>query len=326
MTAFIPATGTRLWERDFTGTQRAKVVSEDGNLVALGPANERYYRYGRNRTKLVIVGSSALPQSFNLRGNFEPEAFSTDGTNLFVLQYRPARNPSTYQVRRLDLSTGRLHDVYTPDAHLQKAMRGDARVQTVSLDGRRLYTLYTLRGPSGTHAFIHVLALDEMWAHCIDLPATFGVSASTAALTVAPDGKSLYVANAATDAIAEIDPATLSVVRTAETDFGVPRETQAAVGPDRRLFLASGPSLSSVDLVTLEEERDWVMSSRITGIQTADDTDRLYVAVQNRVVVIDVSTGKRVKTLDPPGVGKIAHLGRITETINDIPKNLTCAC
>ena len=325
VSAFIPATGTRLWTKKQEGTLTTKIVSEDGNLAALGPANEPYYSYGRRRTHLVVAGSTTPTRSYDLKGNLEPEAFSTDGSSVFVLQYFPARAPSSYQVRRLDLATGRVHDVYTPDAHLQEAMRGDARVQAVSPDGRRLYTLYTLRTHHGTHAFIHTLALDEMWAHCIDLPDSFGIGASSTALSTSADGKRLYVANAVSDTIAEIDPQALEVLRTTDLDFGVPQGANAVQSNDS-LYLSSGRSLTELELENLTKKRSWTFSGRISGIQADDGSDYIYVGLRKSVVVLDTASGKALKSLDPPGVGRIGRLGRVTPTFNQVPRQFTCAC
>jgi hypothetical protein len=323
--ASIPASGTRLWTQDAPGFLRTKVVSEDGYMAALGPTTERHYSWGRRHTKLTVVGEESAPESFELDGNIEPEAFSTDRTNLFVLQYRPARAPSSYQVRRLDLKTGKLHDIYTPDKHLQTAMRGDARVQAVSPDGRYLYTLYSLRTAHGSHSFVHVLNLDEKWAHCIDLPANFGIGAGSTALSVSPDGNRLYVANGAAHSIAEVDTQALKVVRSAPVDFGVPQGAFAAQSNDT-LYVGNGSSLTSIDLQHLTKLSSWDMDQRITGIQIEEDPGYLYIGLRNKIVVIDASTGERVRSLDPAGVGRIGLLGRATRTINAVPEQFTCAC
>jgi hypothetical protein len=325
VSAFIPASGTKLWSSRIPGNLRTKVVSEDGNLAVLGPARERHYTQGRSHTRLVVAASREASREFHLRGNFEPEAFSTDGDNIFVLQYRPARAPKSYQVRRLDLTTGKIHDVYTPDAHLQEAMRGDARIQTVSPDGSYLYTLYTLRGSDGAHAFIHVLNLDEMWAHCIDLPDQFASAASSTALTTTASGDALYVANAGTGSIATVDPESLSVVDTAQVEFGKPRPTSGVVAGDT-LYLANQSSLSAVDLERMSIRKAWNLSERISGLQVTKDGRHVYIGLKDRVVVLDGVTGKRLRTWDPPGVKRIGTLGRTTRTINDVPKGLDCAC
>ena len=325
VTASLPASGTRLWRSETPGLWKAKVVSEDGQMAALGPTSERPYNWGRRRTQLAVVGRHERVRRFGLRGNFEPEAFSTDKTNLFVLQYRPARAPTSYQVRRLNFKTGKLSDIYTPDKQLQEAMRGDARVQAVSPDGRRLYTLYSLRTADGAFSFIHVLDLDEKWAHCIDLPENFGIGASSTALSVSEDGKKLFVANGAAHAVAEVDTQLLSVARWESVDFGEPKRAVAAQTANT-LFVGVGSSMTAIDTETLAPQERWTMNEHIRGIQIEHDPDYLYVGLRNVVLVIDPVSGKRLKSVDPAGVGRIGLLGRATRTINEVPERLTCAC
>lgn len=327
--ALNPSEGRELWARTLAGRMVVKVVSEDGDLVALAPARERYYGQGRARTKLVIAGPSfSQPRALTLEGNFEPEAFSTDGRNLFVLQYLPARAPTKYRVRRLDLAAGRVFGVYTVDAELQEAMRGTARVQAMSPDGKILYTLYTLRGPGGTQrAFIHVLNLEELWAHCIDLPSGFGDRTEAAvALAVAPSGRRLYAAHGVTGAVAEVDTAELRVLRTARINFGWWNTAQALHGPDRTLYLVSGRRISVVDISTLTERRSWLLPAKIRGIQAAEDGTRLYVAMRDEIAILDVVSGKRVGTLDPPGIGNIQTLGRMSRPLDEDRTIIKCAC
>ena len=203
--ALDPLTGAELWSRDVPENNlEVKVASEGGRLVALGSSRGNAgYPVGRTSTTLYIADRDAeQPRRIQLEGNYEPEAFSTDGRSLFVVEYLPPEAPTSYQVRRLDLDTERVVGVYTPDAHLQEAMQGTARIQVASADGRRLYTLYTLEDHGTTHAFVHVLSLDELWAHCVDLPHGFATMRESAiALALTPEGNHLYVADTATGTV-----------------------------------------------------------------------------------------------------------------------------
>jgi outer membrane protein assembly factor BamB len=329
--ALDASSGRELWSREMAGNLEVRVASERGSMVALGrPRTDNGYPSGRSFTTLVLVSEDATePRTIRLRGNFEPEAFSTDGGSLFVVQYLPARAPTRYRVRRLDLSTDRVVGVYTVDAELQEAMQGTARVQAASPDGRRLYTLYTLEGPDGVRrAFVHVLSLDELWAHCVDLPESFGTSSEQAiALSVAPDGDHLYAADAATGTVAEVDTETLAVTRSTELGFGPPAgPAHAARGPDGLLYLASGRQLVSVDASTLMQRRSWNMEEPITGIQVAKDGERLYVGLRRRIVVLGTATGGRLSMLRPGHIGIIDQLGRSTRTLDEQREVITCAC
>ncbi len=330
--AVDPSSGAERWERTITGNLEPKVVSDDGDLVALGPVRERYYRDGRTRTKLVIAGDQlAEPQTIELEGNYEPEAFSTDGGSLFLISYLPARAPTRYQIRRLDLRTERVEGVYTPDADLQRAMGGTARIQAASADGRRLYTLYTVGSArEGTrYAFIHVLSLDQLWAHCIDLPPEFATSAeSSTALTVSPDGTRLYVANARVGALAEIDTDALEVTRSTTIELASKGESYGAHDPNSTLYFSSGRELIAVDASSLTEKRSWLMKENVRGLQTATDASRIYVGQKDRIDILDAEGGETLDSVNPPGVKRIEQFGPVTRPQDEVEvrKDFTCAC
>jgi hypothetical protein len=327
--ALDPTSGVESWSQALPGALKVKVVAEGGDLVALGPARERFYSQGRTGTKLVIAGKNLPePLTIKIEGNFEPEAFSIDGRSLFVIEYLPARAPSSYRVRRLDLDTGRATGVYTVDDELQQAMGGTARIQATSPDGKRLYTLYTLEGSKGTsYAFIHVLSLDELWAHCIDLPPEFARSTESAtALTVSPDGKRVYVANTEIGAVAEVDTEELKVVRTGEINSTFGGATHAALESDHTLYVASDNRLVAIALSDLTQQDWWPFPEEITGIQLASDEGKLYVGLSKTVAVLDVSTGEVLETLDPPGVRRIDQLGRTTRSLDEERSEFVCAC
>jgi outer membrane protein assembly factor BamB len=327
--AMDTASGQELWSQDVGGTFAAKVASPNGTSVALGPPNMAIY--GRAMTPLVVLrGDGSDPLTFQLKGNFEPEAFSTDEQSLFVIQYLPPRRPDSYRVRRLDLATGKVVGVYTPDEELQEAMQGTGRIQAASPDGTRLYTLYSyVAGNGEAHAFIHVLALDELWAHCIDLPASFADAPERAiALAVSPDNRRLYVADASADALAEIDTGTLAIARSADVDFGVSGfPAQAVRGSDGKLYLSSGTRLLAVDATNLTPGRSWYMLDKITGLQSSSDGSHLYVGLKDQIVIIDTATGQEMGTLTPADLGRIGQFGQSTRLPGlEPPSDFTCAC
>lgn len=300
-------------------------------MVALGSSREGTgYSASRSFTRLAVIDQNhAEPRTIELEGNYEPEAFSTDGGSLFVIEYLPPRRPTSYRVRRLDLRTEEVVGVYTVDADLQEAMQGTARIQAGSPDGRRLYTLYTIDGADGTrHAFIHVLSLDELWAHCVDLPAPFGsTSEQEIALSVAPDGTRLYVADGSTGAVAEVDTEALTVARTAHAAFGSQGgAAHAARGRDGMLYLGKGERLVALDASTFAPARSWEMEGRITGIQAARNGGRLYVGLRKEIVILDTATGRRLGALDLANIGTIDQLGQSTHSLDEERTEIVCAC
>ena len=329
--ALDSTSGAPQWTRNVNaGNLEVKIASEHGRLVALGsPRGSTGYPVGRSSTTLVIAGEDLPePRTIELAGNYEPEAFSTDGQSLFVVEYLPPKRPTSYRVRRLDLRTEEVVGVFTVDAELQESMQGTARVQAFSPDGRRLYTLYTIDGGAGKRqAFVHVLSLDELWAHCVDLPAAFGTAEESAiALTVSPDGRRLYVAEGSTGTVAEVDTQTLSVARTAQAAFGSRGGAAHAVAaPNGTLYLAKGTGIATVDASTLMPGPSWETLERITGIQAATDGTRLYVGLKDQILILDSATGERLGSLDPTDL-KIDQLGQSTRTLEEERTRISCAC
>jgi hypothetical protein len=322
-----PVSRVDRWRDVVAGHLVVNVVSHDGGLVALSPAREPYYRYGRSETTLVIAGRGLeKEQRLTVAGNFEPEAFSADGRSLFVISYLPARSPSKYQVRRLDLATGKVEGVFTPHAELQEAMGGTARIQTANEDGTRLYTLYTVKDADGhQHAFVHVLDMDGLWAHCIDLPDGFAEHAeSSTALAVSPDGATLYVANVESGAVAEVDTETMLVERTETFDFDTRGRAHAAVDPEGTLYVTSGPWVVAIDTASFAEVDRWAMTDGVTGLQVSDNGRDVYVGLENRVATLNVDDDT-TEVVDTPGIGRISSFGPVIEPVVEEPI-LKCAC
>ncbi|HYZ10276.1 MAG TPA: hypothetical protein VE962_00085 [Actinomycetota bacterium] len=328
--ALDPESGDLLWGREVAGTLEVKVASAGADMVALGdPQEGAGYAFGRTSTTLVILDEGVPePRTIQLEGNYAPEAFSTDGASLFVVEYLPPERPTSYRVRRLDLATEQVVGVYTVDQELQDSMQGTARIQAASPDGRRLYTLYSQEIAGGTHTFVHVLSLDELWAHCIDLPASFqAFDERGVAISVSPDGSRLYVADATTGTVAEADTETLAVTRTAEIPFwsqgGI---AHAAASPGGLLYLAKGNGVLEVDTEALSPGRSWELAGRISGLQTSNDGERVFVGLRDEIVILDPTSGDEEAVLDPTGIDAIRQLGTSTRSLEEERTTTECAC
>lgn len=331
--ALDPRSGAEVWARAISHELAVGAVSRDGRLAALvTPRRGRdAYPGGRSSTTIVLDGpGSAKPRHLELDGNYEPEAFSLDGKALFVIEYLPALAPDRYRVRRFDLASGRVGDVFGVDGHLQTAMRGSARTQVLAGDGKRLYTLYWLAGETKAatgRAFVHVLSLDEQWAHCVDLPGGVGSGSEQAnGLALTPDGTRLFVADGESGALAEMDTKQLRVTRTRSIAVRGPGPVRAGVGPDRTLYLGRGHRLTEIDTRTLETSRSWAVRGRISGIQAASGARHVFVAIGDRVVVLDRAAGRATGVLSVGDLRGIDQLGLASRGLDSARTQILCAC
>ena len=293
--AAVNAAGDTVWVRELDDDLAARIASSDGSRVALLPFDDApvdpYNPVGRSTTALTVVPTDGGgPRTYRLAGNFEPEAFSTSGRSLFVVEYMPPEAPESYRVRKLDLDTGEVGAVYSADGHLQESMRGTARVQAMSADGRRLYTLYT--ADDGT-AFVHVLDLDVEWAHCIDLPAPIGSSPEQLlAITAEPDGDRVVVVDALAG-VAELDTESLTVGRTVD-HVADPTQAGRAIAileRDGDLLTGIGTSLT-VLRPDLSHRTLWAAPAAVLGLYLDPEDDRVWAMGAEALYALDPDTGE----------------------------------
>lgn len=304
------------------------VISSDGSRAALTQPRPKgatpWLPDGRRRTEVVIAdpANASKHKRFDLAGNFEPEAFSSNNRELFMIEYIPAMAPNRYRVRRLKLHGGDVVPIGRLKLAAPGQMRGTGRMQVLAPSREELYTLYTQQGPNyahgeaeehsegTTHAFVHVLNLRDKWAHCIDLPMPFGMGRATAsAVAVSPDGSRLYVSDWSNGAVAVVDPEALKVVRTVEVDLGEPDDhTFAEVGLNGLFYVAGNSDVVAVDAGSLRVVDRWTMPSSVSGLAVAPDGHRLYVAVDEEVLTLDASSGERLGSIPGSGVADIEHV------------------
>lgn len=331
ISALDSTTGARLGRMHVAEHLEPRVASTSGKLLALTEPHESgatpWLPAGRRRTEIAVVSTGdGATRAYNLRGNFEIEAFSTDDRQLFLLEYRPALNPTRYTLRRLKLGSGDVIPIKRSKQNAPGSMRGTGRTALFSPTGHELYTLYTQQGPNYAHgqdgtqdhdaggvlAFVHLLNLEDAWTHCIDLPMPFGTGAvTTHALAVSADGTRLYVADPSSGGVAVIDPTRAKVLESVTMDLEALTKGNASaqVGSDGTLYLAGGSQVLALDGRTLETMQRWDMSERVSGLAVGSDGARLYFAVRNRVKVIDSATGQGIDVIRARGITGISHIG-----------------
>ncbi|MCU1375981.1 MAG: hypothetical protein JWO68_3267 [Actinomycetia bacterium] len=307
----IGADGQTSWEHQLDQDLRLRAASADGSLVALLPAEDAvvdpYHPAGRTQTRVVVASTTGrADRTYDLKGNFEPEAFTRKGDALFLVEYLPALHPDRYRVRKLDLFSATVGGVPSIDGHLQDSMRGTARVHAASPDGNRLYTLYTTEGADGPEAFVHVLDLVEGWAHCVDLPAPLGTAPEDdLAIAVGSGDHGVVVVDPAEGVAVEIDPSTLHVTRTSHfRPIAEAGPVQAAVGRTGHVYVARGRTVVVLG-DDLRPQSRWTTTSPSIGLVADPDRDRLWQVTDGMVLALDPDDGRRITSVVLPAVGPL---------------------
>jgi hypothetical protein len=253
-----------------------------------------------------------------LRGSFEYDTLSPDGSTLYVVEHLAGPPDGHYQVRAVDTATGTLRDgVVVDKAGGDEAMAGWPIAQARRPDGM-VYTLYH----GAEHPFIHALSSIDSWALCIDLPATGAADATAATdwgLAVTVGGRSLVAANATLGRAVEVSFPDLAVGRSVtfapsasrgitlakfghEAGGNVGRRVVAS--PFGSVLYAAGPggivSIRTADLAVVGRFLEGVA---VDAMAVTADGGTIYALVKGggRIVKIDAASGKVVGQV--PGTG-----------------------
>jgi len=142
----------------------ASGLSTDGStLVLINPRRT----FPRERTSFVVLDAKNLRvrQHIVLQGDFSFDALSPDGTRMFLIHYLSRRDPTRYEVRALDVPSGKLLPTPIVDkSEPDERMAGLPITRETTADGRWAYTLYD---GAGEEPFVHVLDTVNGVAHCV---------------------------------------------------------------------------------------------------------------------------------------------------------------
>ncbi len=324
LTAVETRTGRRTAGPRLAGAWTPRVVSADGRLVALaapGSGEVTHVPSGRVRTPLVVADTSREVARLELAGNIVPDAFSTGGERLFVLDWLPATAPDRYRVRQVELATGqsaalltRVKSPVPPGA--EEEMSGEGRMAVYAPNRQVLYTLYThqpdhrhtrdlIAGrPGNVHAFVHTLHLGEQWAFCVDLPAPFGQGPGAGhALAITPEGGEFYVADVTSGRFAVVGTEGLSVQETREGTKG--SGTAYAAATFRQVLVAVGSTVHALPRDAAPVWRSWDAGGVVRGLGASPDGKRVYAALPDAVAWFDAATGQRLGSVAVPGVSSL---------------------
>ena len=308
------------WELPKVGLDSVPVGrSLDGSTIALveGPYDAAA---GRSRFAIVehrLAGELAtaadatleLARIIELPGAFEYDTLSPDGRILYVVQHLDDEAGGAYQVRAVDVPTGRMRDTVIVDkGNPDERMAGSAIAQIRRADGLVL-TLY--RGPE--HPFIHALSSVDAWALCIDLPDARSTDADAAldwGLAQTPNGAAVYAVNASLGLVADVDPSQLAVRRTATLDataaapFELAKFGHGEVGPVGRrvvvapdastIYAAGGDGIVVVSTRNLATTRHDLAGSRVDAIALTPDGALMFALIrgEGQILALEPATGR----------------------------------
>lgn len=177
-------------------------LSADGRtLVLIEPRK----RFPRATTRLVVLNSDRfdIAERITLEGDFSFDAISTNGSTLYLTHYLDRRDPTRYEVRAYDVSSGRLAaEPIVGSEIVEIQMRGLPLTRATSPDGSWEYTAY-----DGNYEtpFVHALNVDSGHALCINLTDQLGRKALPPTLALTPGGGELIVTSRQGQQVASIE-------------------------------------------------------------------------------------------------------------------------
>jgi DNA-binding beta-propeller fold protein YncE len=187
-------------------------------------------------------------------------------------------------------------------------MPGTRLEQVPAVDGSKLFTLYTSDRPgfaphdapvpaNAIVSFVHVLSLESGWAHCVGLPKQlWHQPASAEAMAVSPDGTTLYIVDADKGIVVTMDTESLDTSGPYRLDLPPPgHRTTATVSADGGTLFVGGASgdgaVTAIDTSSFRRTHTWSPGEGVSGLGVSLDGARLYVALPDRIEVLNASSG-----------------------------------
>jgi hypothetical protein len=262
-------------------------VSANGRYVALLDA---FSKRGVATIDVLDSRFGKPAHTITLKGSYDVDAVSNDGRSLFLIQYlRNGYLVRYYDVVRRSLAARVLTEKSAP-------MQGLAWDAVASPDGHYLLTLY-LRGDGAGE--VHTLDLRRGTAVCIDLPRGDASAMQQYALSLSPDGRTLFAANPTLRLVATVDLRTRRVTRVVHFHTHAIAATQsqlaAASHDGRTVYFTSGGRLFAYDAAYRRVRGPYRIGASVAGLAfSRDDRSLLVVGVDRRVVWFVAATGKRL--------------------------------
>ncbi|MFC5005303.1 YncE family protein [Dactylosporangium cerinum] len=314
-------TGDLVTQTTVRGAGRLAAVAPDAGLVALVDGDPD----GRLETTIIVAGPAGERHRLKLPGFVQPEAFSSGGTSLFVLDMLPPEHPDHYRVRVLDLAAGQVNALNLPGENAgvkvlvpegaEEEMRGEGRQAVFDPKRERLFTLYSHQpdhlhvrdllhpetgardGKPEVHPFVHTLNVADAWAVCVDLPSSFGTGA-VEGLTIAQHNDEVWVADAGKGVLAVINADALAVIHEQAFQPVTGRARLAVSGS--AAYLAAGRQVQVFDVGAKTVRATWALPGDARGVAVSGT--QVYVGQPDGVHRLDPSTGATTATVSVPGL------------------------
>jgi hypothetical protein len=302
------------WRLPTIGSDPSSVgLSADRSIVALVPGAPAA---GISRFAIVDLANRRLSKVIQLKGAFEFDAISPDGSTLYVVEHLDAAAGGRYQVRAVDVRNGLLKDGVIIDKTKPNEQMAGYPLEQLRLAHGLVLTVY--RGTE--HPFIHALDTVNGGAVCIDLPATRNDGSDRSddwGLALSPDKSMVYAVNASLGVAAVVDALSLEIRRVASFEplaatamlakFGhgdTDSARRVVASPDGGSVYAAGRTgivqLAATDLAV---RRTLLAGTRVDALGLTVDGTGLFALRHSdgRIVRVDLTAG--VVVAEVPGAG-----------------------
>ena len=287
-------------------------LSADRSTLVLIEAGAQHGAAGADRTTTrfavldAVLTSRHAPRIIELRGAFDFDALSPDGSILYVAEQIRGPLEGRYQVRAVDTANGRLRDAVIVDKrNLDEQMAGYPIDQERRDDGM-VMTLY--RGTE--YPFVHALSSTDAWAVCIDLPSRgFDDADAASDWGIATVGSSELAINATLGIVVEILMSELAARRainfepSAAAPFELAKFGHGDLGPAGRrvapspdgtsIYAAGDGGIVQLGVRDLDVQQRYLTGTAIQALAITADGATIFALTRHggRIARIDAKTG-----------------------------------
>jgi hypothetical protein len=271
-------------------------VSADGTTLVLASTVDAPV------SRFAVLSSTLdkAPELVDLAGDFEFDALSPDGSQLYVVEHL-AGGDDSYRVRRYDRGAGKLAPEIIVDKRDagQTSMAGYPNTRVTDPRGTWVWTLYrnSEHGP-----FVHALNAENGYALCLDLPRQGRQDQRLARLwaLTRDSAHRLYAVNTALGLVAEINSEDNSLIRSASfppdrpAAGGQARTGSVTLSPDGALLLAGGShGVTAISTESLSVAGRYLDGWAVDALAASPDGRRLYALSRARgqLATLDPASG-----------------------------------